>query len=127
MLLNYCDTESSFPILVIDDELPILKMMELTLSRKGFIVDTAQSGEEGLEKINSNNYSLILTDMQMQGVSGNEILDHIKDYKKSTIPVVGMSGTPWLLNQEKFDAILSKPSSIKNTIDLVRKLIRKAA
>ena len=43
-------------ILVIDDEVPILNMLKLMLTRIGFLVDTAESGEEGIKKINSNDY-----------------------------------------------------------------------
>jgi len=127
MFLDFCYATSSASILIIDDELPILTMLKINLTRNGFIVDTAQSGEEGFNKIDSNEYNLILTDMQMPGISGNQIFDHVKDCKKSSIPVVGMSGTPWSLNQEKFDAILSKPSSLKNALTVINKLIRQAA
>ena len=87
MFLDFCYATSSASILVIDDELPILTMLKINLTRNGFIVDTAQSGEEGLNKIDTNEYYPILTDMQMPGISGNQILDHVKDFKKSSIPV----------------------------------------
>ena len=99
-------------------------MLELMLTRKGFNVDTAQNGEEGIEKIDSNDYELVMTDFQMPGISGNQVLDYIKDHKKSKIPVVGMSGTPWLMNQEKFDAVLPKPSSIKRIWSVIEKAIQ---
>jgi len=112
-------------ILVIDDEAPILNMLKLKLTRTGFLVDTAESGEEGLAKINSIKYSLILTDIKMPGVSGDQILHYVKNEKKSPIPVVGMSGTPWLLDQNDFDAVLSKPCSLKETVEVINQLIGK--
>jgi DNA-binding NtrC family response regulator len=127
MTLNFCNATPPVSVLIIDDDLSILNMLKLTLTRKGLNVDTAQSGEEGIKKIDSNEYRLILTDMQMPGLSGNQVLDYIKDCKKSEIPVIGMSGTPWLLNQEKFDAILSKPSSIENICTVVDKAVQKNA
>ena len=127
MFSAFCCAIAAGSILVIDDEVAILKMLKLKLNRLGFLVDTAESGEEGLAKINSNNYSLILTDIKMPGVSGDQILHYLKKEKKSSVPVVGMSGTPWLLNQNDFDAILAKPCSLKETMDVICHLIKKEA
>jgi len=125
MFSAFCCAVASGTILVIDDEIAILKMLKLKLTRLGFLVDTAGSGEEGLKKINSNKYSLILTDIKMPGVSGDRILHYLKDEKKSSIPVVGMSGTPWLLDQNDFDAILPKPYSLKELEVVLSRLIKK--
>ncbi len=125
MFLNFCNKISSPLILVIDDELPVLNMLKLMLTRNGFMVNTAESGEEGLEKIDSEHYTLILTDIKMHGVSGEQVLDYIKGRKKRSIPVVGMSGTPWLLEQNNFDAVLSKPCSMKDTLTVINQLIKK--
>jgi CheY-like chemotaxis protein len=125
MFLSFCNAISSAPILVIDDELPVLNMLKKILIRNGFLVDTAESGEEGIEKICSKNYALILTDIIMPGISGDHILDYIKNGKKNSTPVIGMSGTPWLLNQKKFDAVLSKPCSMKEALTVINQLINK--
>jgi len=114
-------------ILVIDDEVPILNMLKLMLTRIGFLVDTAESGEEGIKKINSNKYALILTDIEMSGISGDQILNYLKNEKKSPIPVVGMSGTPWLLDQSDFDAVLSKPFSLKEIVRVINQLITESS
>ena len=125
MFLSFCNEISSPSILVIDDELPVLNMLRLILTRNGFIVDTAENGEEGIEKINSNHYALILTDIKMNNVSGEDVLDYIKGKKKKSIPVVGMSGTPWLLELNNFDAILPKPCSMKEILTVIKQLIKK--
>ena len=110
-------------ILVIDDEVPILKMLKLQLTRMGFNVDTAESGGEGIEKINSNTYDLIFTDIKMPDISGDQILRYVKSKKGNTLPVIGMSGTPWLLDQNNFNAVLSKPCSFKDTLATINHLI----
>jgi len=111
-------------ILVIDDEAPILKMLKLQLTRMGFNVDTAENGKEGIEKINSNTYDLILTDIKMPDISGDQILQYVKIKKGSTLPVVGMSGTPWLLDQNDFNAVLSKPCSMKETLAVINQIMK---
>ncbi len=113
------------PILVIDDEVPILKLMTRSLSKHGYVVDTASNGEDGIQKIEENDYSLILTDIKMPGISGNQLCDHVRNTTEKTTPIVGMSGTPWLLNQSGFDAVLQKPSSLKDTLDLIKRFAEK--
>ncbi|HKK89759.1 MAG TPA: response regulator, partial [Desulfobacteraceae bacterium] len=72
-------------------------------------------GEDGIVKILSGDYSLVITDIQMPGIQGTELVARIKETEKWYIPVIGMSGTPWRLNGGPFDAVLSKPCSL-NTL-----------
>jgi len=111
-------------ILIIDDELPVLNMLKLFLTRKGFMVDTARNGEDGIQKIDSNNYTLILTDIKMPGISGDQILDYLRNKIKKSTPVVGMSGTPWFLEQNDYDAVLSKPCSMKEVLAVINQFIK---
>ena len=124
MFLNFCNNISSPSILVIDDELQVLNMLERFLTRKGFIVDTASNGEEGIKKIDLKNYTLILTDIKMSGISGRHVLSHIKGREKNSIPVIGMSGTPWLLEQNNFDAVIQKPCLMKEALVVINQLIK---
>jgi CheY-like chemotaxis protein len=119
--MKLCPTAT--PILVIDDEPSILKLMTRSLSKNGYTVDTASNGEEGIKKIEANDYSLILTDIKMPGISGRQIFDHLRNKTKKTTPIVGMSGTPWLLNQSGFDGVLQKPSLLKDMLDLIRRFV----
>jgi len=67
------------PILVIDDEASILMLLKRILSRNGYAVDTAMNGEDGIRKIENNEYSLILTDIEMPGIPGDQVLDHLQN------------------------------------------------
>ncbi len=98
-------------ILIIDDEPMILKLLSKILANKNIKIDTARNGEEGIRKIESNKYNLIFTDMRMPGLSGTHVLEYSKSLKNKPTPIVGMSGTPWLLDNNAFDAVLSKPFS----------------
>jgi len=123
MLLNFCTAKPPVKsILVIDDDLPILDMLKSSLTRNGYTVDTAQSGEEALKKNKSNDYNIILTDIQMPGISGIQILKHLKNDKDPT-RVIGMSGTPWLIDQKNFDAVLSKPCTLNELKDTIARVI----
>jgi CheY-like chemotaxis protein len=123
--MKSCPKPKIVPILILDDEPSILKLMKRMLSRNGYAVDTTVNGEEGIRKIERNEYSLILTDIKMPGISGNQIFDHLRNKSKKSTPIIGMSGTPWLLNQSGFDAVLQKPSSQKDMLDLIKRFAEK--
>ncbi len=111
------------PILIIDDEVPILNLLSKILTRNGYNVDIVESGEKGIKKIESNNYSLIFTDIKMPGLSGEQVLQYSKNIRKNLTPVVGMSGTPWLLSQSNFDYVLAKPFLMKDLLEVVRQFV----
>ncbi|MBW1896052.1 MAG: response regulator, partial [Deltaproteobacteria bacterium] len=65
-------------LLIIDDERPILDMLELSLSEEGYNVLTAENGEKGLEMFRKHAPKLVLTDVKMPGIDGIEVLKRIK-------------------------------------------------
>jgi len=112
-------------ILVVDDEHPILKMLQLRLERSGYVVDIASNGKKAISMIDENYYDVILTDIKMPEFSGEQILRHVKLINNDTLPVIGMSGTPWLLEQNDYDAILSKPCTTKELISAINQVLNK--
>ncbi len=110
-------------ILVIDDETAILKMLAMALSRKGYQVDTADSGEKGVKKLHSNEYHLVITDMVMGKMSGDDVLENVRNLKGDSIPIIAMSGTPWLMDKQSFDAVIPKPYSLKLLFEMVQNLL----
>ena len=73
-------------ILVIDDEEPVRNSFVLALEETEFLVDTAASGAEGLEKFKCVDYDLIFLDLKMPGMNGIETLDEIRKRNKN-VPV----------------------------------------
>ena len=107
-------------ILVIDDEESIVSMFTMALIRFGFSVETAIDGIEGIKKFDEGKYDLVITDIQMPALDGNGVVKHIRNSEKRYTPVIATSGTPWLLVNGDFDAVLSKPTSIKTLFDTVK-------
>jgi len=64
----------SINILVIDDEEVIRKSFILALDGTGYNVETAESGEKGIEKAREKNFDLIFLDLRMPGLDGVETL-----------------------------------------------------
>jgi len=122
------DPESDLdPILIIDDEPSVLFFLRLCLSRRGYRVDTAKSGEEGIKKIKANGYSAIITDIKMGALSGDYLLSYLRDVLGNLTPIIGMSGTPWFLDPKKFDAVLYKPCSVKDILSVLHQVIKDSA
>jgi len=69
----------SAKILIVDDEPIMRKSLAGWLERDGYTIATASSGEEALEKFKSAHYDILLVDIKMEGISGLEVLRHVKD------------------------------------------------
>ena len=110
-------------ILVIDDEKGILQLMHEALTTYGHEVETADDGLEGIRKFDDGCFDIVITDVQMPVIDGNGVAAHIRKSEKQFIPVIGISGTPWLLEADNFDMVLSKPFPLKQLFDCIRSLL----
>ncbi len=79
-------------ILTIDDQQLILLSLEKRLTELGYQVQTASGGQEGIRAFESFNPDLVLLDINMPGVSGLKVIQHIRYEKSSQVPIVVMSG-----------------------------------
>ena len=78
-------------VLVIDDDAVVGHSFDRVLSGKGYDVDTALSGEEGLADIDARNYDIVFTDIKMPGIDGIEVAERIRR-KCPWTPVVVITG-----------------------------------
>ncbi len=65
-------------ILVVDDEVDIRESLEVLLDMEGYTVQTAENATEGLKRLESSVYDLVLLDLMMPDRSGLEVLDEIR-------------------------------------------------
>lgn len=114
-------------ILVIDDEKQILDLVQKVLSRSGFDVEIASDGQRGIEKFDYGCFDLVITDIRMPGVDGNSVVNHIRNSDRPNTPVIGFSGTPWLLEKSHFDMVLTKPFFLEDIVNAVRHLSSKSS
>ncbi|MCU0561112.1 MAG: response regulator [Desulfobacterales bacterium] len=109
-------------ILVIEDEKGILGLIEAALLHHGHRVATAGNGKEGVQKFDAGGFDLVITDLLMPEMDGVEVLQHIRSSVGRRTPVIGMSGTPWLLDAAAFDRVLAKPFSLQKLVECVKGL-----
>jgi two-component system response regulator AtoC len=65
-------------VLVVDDEESLRKVLKKELSRKGFYVEVAQDGEEGLRFLRNEAFDVVLLDIVMPGMTGIEFMKEVK-------------------------------------------------
>ena len=109
-------------VLVIDDEKGILGFMREALTHLGHRVETATDGEEGIQKFEDGSFDVVITDYCMPGVDGVGVLKHIRSSCKNDIPIVGITGTPWQINDADFDLVLPKPFPLQELVNAIRNL-----
>ena len=87
-------------VLVIDDDAVVGRSFDRVLSDKGYQVDTALSGEEGLKDIDTTSYDVVFTDIKMPGMDGIEVAERIRA-KCPWTPVVVITGYGTTENEAK--------------------------
>jgi len=70
--------EEGIKILVVDDESGPRELLEEALSMEGYQVKTAKSGEQACQLIDETSFDLVLTDLNMPGLSGIDLLNKIR-------------------------------------------------
>ena len=114
-------------ILIIDDDIPIGNMLEEVLTGEGYLVSRAYSGTEALLVLASRKPDLVLLDLMLPGLSGEDVLPKIK-------------GIPVIIVSAKFDTAdkvslllggaadyITKPFEIKELLARIAVQLRKAS
>ena len=84
-------------VMAVDDDPSILRIIEMLLARNGYTVRTAASGETALAMLRNLQPAVLLTDVQMPGMSGYDLCSVVKhDERLKGVPVVFLTaqGTP---------------------------------
>ena len=79
-------------ILVVDDDLGILRVFKRILEKEGYVVETAETGKDALEKIRNEKFSVCLIDVRLPDMDGTEVLAKMaNDSETIKIIVTGFS------------------------------------
>ena len=75
-------------ILVVDDEPLTLELIVEGLADRGYAVDVASSGPEAIAKAEETSYDVVITDLNMPGMDGMQVLDHFNENHSGTLVIL---------------------------------------
>ena len=112
-------------VLLVDDEPAVRGLLAVYLDTDGHTVETAENGEEGLEKSTCDDFDLILTDRAMPQMSGDQMAAAIRAVKST--PIILLTGFGDLMRSargrpEGVDLILRKPVAMSSLREAVAKV-----
>jgi CheY-like chemotaxis protein len=101
-------------ILIVDDERPLREFLVSLLEEAGYCIRVAIHGRDALRRIEEARPDLIITDLMMPVMGGDELYHHLKDHAETrSIPVIVMSaGLARPSDLAESDAFIAKPFDI---------------
>ncbi len=119
-------------ILCIEDETEMIDLIRIILERKGFEVEGATGGEEGLKKVHEKKPDLVLLDLMMPDIDGWEVYQQMKaDEKTRDIPVIVVTAKAQNIDKvlglqiAKVDDYISKPFSPEDLLSSVERVLER--
>lgn len=114
-------------ILIIEDDPKIRRYLELELVHEGYKVDLAEDGQIGLELFRENNYSLILLDLMIPQMSGEDVCKVIRT--ESNIPIIVLTAKDEIFSKITLldlgaDDYITKPFVIDELLARMRVIFR---
>lgn len=82
--------EQNKTILIVDDELQIRSLLDITLTANGFKVLMAETGKQGLIEAATNNPDLIILDLGLPDIEGNEVLQKLRQWYYKPILILSV-------------------------------------
>ena len=114
-------------ILVVEDEEDLLEIYSSFLKNAGYTVDTAPDGRRAIEKAKKTEFDLVLLDIKLPDIMGDEVARKLKEIKDSII-IVMVTGFPSF--QESIDSldlgiydILLKPITSEELIRVMKEAL----
>ncbi len=110
-------------ILVAEDEQIVRECIYLLLKRDGHIVTEAEDGVKALDLFRAGNFDLVITDLLMPGMRGDELAARIKDLAPSQPVVMVTAFAEELPAGHMVDAVVEKPFSIAGLRQTIGKVL----
>lgn len=123
-------SKSGARILIVDDEIEIVRALQRSLAAHGFEVSAANSGEEALASISHYRPDLMLLDLGLPGMSGLEVCRRVREESNLPIIVLSVKDTERdkvLALDLGADDYVSKPFSVNEVLARVRVALRHTA
>ena len=114
-------------ILIIEDEEKIARFVELELAHEGYETDKATNGREGLEKIESGGYDLVILDIMLPELNGIEVLRRAR--RTTDVPVILLTARDSVTDKVSgldmgANDYITKPFAIEELLARIRAILR---
>lgn len=118
-------------ILVVEDDEAINRLLCKILNKAGYEVMPAYSGSEARLRLDQELPDLILLDLMLPGMKGEEITDYVRKEKKSTVPIIVLSAKTALENKIELitmgaDDYITKPFEPQEVLVRVMAMLRRS-
>ena len=120
-------------VICIEDEQEMIDLVQLILGRRGFTVEGANGGLEGLEKVQKRKPDLVLLDLMMPDMDGWEVYQRMKsDEELRDIPVIVITAKAQSIDKvlglhiAKVDDYITKPFGPQELLESVEKILGQA-
>ena len=116
-------------ILIVDDEKPMARALELKLQHSGFETKIVNEGTEALNLMEKDKFNLVLLDLMMPNLDGFKVLEALQK-KKNTVPIVVTSNLSQLEDEKRELALGAEHYFVKSNtplstiIDYVKKILK---
>ena len=120
-------------ILIVEDNPKNLKLVRDVLQVRGYRTIEAGTGEEGVQLARDQHPALILMDIHLPGISGEEAFHQLRaDPVTRAIPVIAVTASVMAHEQKRimvagFDGFQGKPISVRELLETVRRVLNKSA
>ncbi|WEG11419.1 response regulator transcription factor [Pullulanibacillus sp. KACC 23026] len=117
-------------ILVVDDEERIRRLLRMYLERENYIIEEAENGEDALRMALEKDYDLILLDLMLPGMSGEDVCERLRESKAT--PVIMLTAKGEEANRVQgfevgTDDYIVKPFSPREVVLRVKALLRRSS
>lgn len=117
---------SPLKILIVEDNRPNQLVAKAILEHKGYCVDIAEDGVEGVEAVTNGNYDVVLMDIQMPRMDGVEATQKIRSLNndKNVIPIIAVTANAMVGDRDIYlaagmDDYVSKPIDSKSLVETI--------
>lgn len=117
-----------YKILIIEDEQRIARFLELELQHEGYVIEKAYDGRNGLEKAQSDDFSLIILDIMLPGLNGVEVCRRIR--QSSEVPIIMLTAKDSTMDKVMgldtgADDYVTKPFAIEELLARIRVALKR--
>ncbi|MFI2742786.1 response regulator transcription factor [Zhouia sp. PK063] len=116
-------------ILIIEDNNMVVKTLQFRLAKDGYDLTIAKDGREAMNILEEGTFDLVLTDLMLPFITGNELITHIKKHTPQTPIIVLSTSTQEDIIMDAFDMgvddFITKPFSPNELSLRIKRLLKR--